>query len=567
MYNPIKYYSTVEGFKFDLKYLSTFFLFSKMFQNMESEIYKKEGEEISLNIFSDRQKVQDICKEINMTKYIEYIKSNTYIDCCDSQNILYYNDEYKYSTLFDTYTSIPYCECLPLYCLNNYKTLKKNKYKFSDDNLASQIYLPNKCQIKLIYYINEKEPKFIESYTKTISSWFIFYLFNKEARIPEKQYIKIENQKIIQMPGYYLLSFSEISPNFISLFFMFYNTFNKIEILSFILLFLFLIFIISIIIIYKHLKKYSLIIEEYSEKYEKFIYHSKCNDIAILNQEENRNGNNFYNNSMEIIKKGHRNNENLAFLENNSLISELFDTENFLVEDLFLIYCKYYKISQKNLEKYYSKKSHETKYQMNIKMMTEQNELFKLLCIFSIYAPYFRLNLSLDYKIYKYSTIIKRYDKYVEQVSNFDKEQTKLTKNILYELLSTENLSDYGLVMNLNFKYISNINADIKENAIQNALFKNVINKIKGNNINNNEDKESEMNYSDIFFYIKDGDEKRNIKLILKKKNELMEVFKNKFENDDYLNIYKIESSFNFFLINSYYKYLKQISFENNNSN
>ena len=174
---------------------------------------------------------------------------------------------------------------------------------------------------------------------------------------------------------------------------------------------------------------------------------------------------------------------------------------------------------------------------------------------FSIYAPYFRLNLSLDYKMYKYSKLIKKYDQYVEQVSNFDKEQMKLTKNILYELLSTENLSDYGLVMNLNFKYITNINADIKENSIQNALFKNVINKIKGNKINNNEEEEeSEMNYNDIFFYIKDGDEKRNVKLILKKKNELMEVFKNKFENDDYLDINKIESSFNFFLINSYYK-------------
>ena len=45
-----------------------------------------------------------------------------------------------------------------------------------------------------------------------------------------------------------------------------------------------------------------------------------------------------------------------------------------------------------------------------------------------------------------------------------------------------------------------------------------------------------------------------------------MELFKNKFESDDYLNFNKIESSFNFFLINSYYKYLKQISYEKNNS-
>ena len=164
--------------------------------------------------------------------------------------------------------------------------------------------------------------------------------------------------------------------------------------------------------------------------------------------------------------------------------------------------------------------------------------------------------------MYNYSKIIKKYDQYVTQVANCDKEQTRLTQNILYELLSTENISDYGLIMNLNFKYVSNINAEYKENSIQHALFKNVINKMKGKN----EEKESDINYNDIFFIIKDGDEKQNVKLVLKKKNELMEYFKIKFECDDYINSAKIESSFNFFLINSYYKYLKQISLEENNS-
>jgi len=64
---------------------------------------------------------------------------------------------------------------------------------------------------------------------------------------------------------------------------------------------------------------------------------------------------------------------------------------------------------------------------------------------------------------------------------------------------------------------------------------------------------------------LKDGDEKQNIKLILKQKNELMEYFKFKFESDDYINYNRIESSFNFFLVNSYYKYLKQIVLEGYN--
>ena len=181
--------------------------------------------------------------------------------------------------------------------------------------------------------------------------------------------------------------------------------------------------------------------------------------------------------------------------------------------------------------------------------------------MFSLYAPYFRLNISLEYNMYKYSKIIKKYDQYLEQVGSYDKEKAKLTKNILYELISTENLSDYGLVMNLNFKYISNINAENKENSIKNALFKNVINKIKGKD---EEYEDDDFNINDIFFILKDGDESNNIKLVLKKKNELMEIFKNKFESDDFLNFHKIESAFNFFLINSYYKYLRQISLEDN---
>ena len=56
------------------------------------------------------------------------------------------------------------------------------------------------------------------------------------------------------------------------------------------------------------------------------------------------------------------------------------------------------------------------------------------------------------------------------------------------------------------------------------------------------------------------------LRKILIENNELMELFKSKFEGDDYLNSNKIESSFNFFLINSYYKYFKQISLEENNT-
>ena len=557
---PIKYFKTIDDFTFDLKYLSMLFLYSKLFQNIKDTKYKKEGEEISLITFNDEEKVKKICNQLNLSKYIEYIKSEKEINCWDSQNLLYYSeDDYKEAALFDTYTSIPNCACLPLYCLNNYKNLKNNKYKFNDDNIVSSVNLPDKCQNNFDYYLNKNLPEFTESYGEFISG-FIFFLFNANAKTPEKDYIKIKKEELLQLPGYYLLVFTQIKSNAFSFFYLFYNPFNKIEIIIIIIIVLIINFAITIVIIYINLRKFSLIIEEYSQKYERFVYHSVCSDINVISHEERRNTNNQTNNNIDKMNnRPNMNEEYFPFLENDdSLINEVYNNENTLIEELFSIYCKYYKICRKKLEKYYSKKMHETKFQMKLKMMTEKNELFKLLCIFSIYAPFFRLNLSLEYNMYKYSKIIKKYDQYLEQIGNYDKEKAKLTKNILYELLSTENLSDYGLIMNLDFKYISNINAENNENSIKNALFRNVIYKMKGKSENNEED----LNINDIFFIIKDGDESQNIKLVLKKKNELIDLFKNQFESDDFLNFNKIESSFNFFLINSYYKYLRQISLE-----
>ena len=70
---------------------------------------------------------------------------------------------------------------------------------------------------------------------------------------------------------------------------------------------------------------------------------------------------------------------------------------------------------------------------------------------------------------------------------------------------------------------------------------------------------EEELDINNVFSLMKNEDNKQNIKLILKDNIKLLEIFKNKFESDIYLNYYKLESSFNFFLVNSYYKYLKQI--------
>ena len=52
-------------------------------------------------------------------------------------------------------------------------------------------------------------------------------------------------------------------------------------------------------------------------------------------------------------------------------------------------------------------------------------------------------------------------------------------------------------------------------------------------------------------------------KLVLKRKNILIDTLKNNFESDDFLNYNKLDSAFNFFLVNSYHKYFRQIALEN----
>ncbi len=561
LFDPLKYYSSIEEFYVDLKYLSTLYLYKTLFQTIKYTKIKRNREETYLLNFNDEEKVKHICGEINFQSYNEYI-SNSKINCLDIQNSIYFDEKnYQEISMASIHSKYPYCSCLPLYCLKDFMKINDN-FNYDTNNLASKINLPNKCQNQFISYTNENKTNYSSktniNITKTLNAFIV-----SKLKIPNIEYIRFQLEDLNQLPGYSLLVLTKINPSS-QIFEYYFYSFQILYLIGILVLVILLISsIISIIIIYVNLYRYTKIIKDFQKKYEIFVFHTDDGNSNISNR-DNKNLH-LKNGEENKLEKQSINNENLPFSQNENFMgNDLYsDNENVLLDDLFTIFCKHYKLSRKDIEKYYSKQKHETKYQMKLKMMTEKNELFKLLTMLSLYAPIFRLNLNLDYKMYKYSKIIKKYDQYVTQVVNIDKDQTRLTKNILYELLSTENISDYGLISNLNFKYISNIKAELKENSIQNAMFTNVINKMKGKNDDTNE---SELNVNDVFFFLKDGDEKKNIKLILKKKNELMESFKYKFESDDYINYNRVESSFNFFLVNSYYKYLKQIVLEGSNS-
>jgi len=534
---------TAKEGEYDLKFFTALYLYKSLFQNVRHSIVRKDREEIFLYHFNDK-KVENICKKINFNSYRDYLK-NTGIDCWDKRNLIYYDaNNYLYTTMSNDSKTIdpiyPYCSCLPLYCLKNYEDLDEDleEFKFSDN-----INLPNKCQNKFTSYETSKSISHYDGNNKILK-----YIDSSVSSI-DYNYVKYIVLDLNQMPEFFLFMISQIRTTGESYIHSYYKLVTKIEIIIIVLVMTIITSISSIIIIYISLKKYSIIIEKFKQKYEFFAFHSESET------EYNTNKNDIFNKYMrdKENKKSEdklMNNDIIQFLENDSLLTKDFlnINENDLMNDLFSIFSEAYNIKRNDIEKFYSQQTHKSKNEMKVEMMKEKNELFELLSTFSLHATYFQLNLNFDYNMYEYEEIIKKYNHYVGQLENIDKERTRLTQNILYELISTECIADYGLITNFNFKYVTNIKTDSKKNSIQYTMFENIKNKQK---------KKSEISNEDD---INDIQEK---KLILKRKNVLIDIFKNRFESDDFLNYNKLDSAFNFFLINSYYKYSRQIALEN----
>ena len=103
-----------------------------------------------------KKKLNQICGEINFDSYNEYI-SHSKINCFETQNSIYFGEEYyQQISMANIDSKYPYCSCLPLYCLNDFKQINEN-FKYDPNHLTSKINLPNKCQIKFISYSNENK--------------------------------------------------------------------------------------------------------------------------------------------------------------------------------------------------------------------------------------------------------------------------------------------------------------------------------------------------------------------------------------------------------------------------
>ena len=540
-----KYTSTEDG-EYDLKFYTSFYLYKSLFQNIQYKKIHKNRDEIFLYHFDENEKVKQICEKIDFPSFRNYIK-RTGINCFDKRNKLYYDENnFRYVSMVNDSTTLspiyPYCSCLPLYCLKNFQDLDNNL-----DNLeiADTINLPNKCQNIFMNYETVNESSEFDFNNKIIKR------FNFTYDIINYDYIRFLILDLNQLPGYLFFIIAQIKTSGEVNIHTYYKLMMKIEMLSFLISIILILSILTIIIIYKSFVKYSLIIAKFKRKYEFYVFHEDSKDE--FNSNNNNLNKDMKNKNSKSIEDGFINNDNEKCLEMNNLTSKEFFNinDNTLAEDLFLIFSEAYGINNNDMEKYYSTQEHKTKNIMKLNMMKEKNELFELLSKFSLHAPFFRLNLNFDYKMYQFSDIMKKYNKYFGKLGNINNERARLTQNILYELISTECINDYGLITNFNFKYISNIKVDSKKNSIQYTMFENIKNK----NMKNKDSTKGEN----------DEDDAKIRKLILKRKNILMNIFKNRIESDDFLNYNKLDSAFNFFLINSYYKYLRQIACEKNN--
>ena len=547
-YDYSQFYSAAKEGEYDLKYFLTLYLYKSLFQNVEYTKVQKTREEIFLYNFKDEKKIKQICEKIDFDSYRSYLE-NANVDCWDKRNQIHYNSEkFMYVTMDNDSNTIdpiyPYCSCLPLYCLKNYEDLSEDL-----DNLefANEINLPNKCQNKFMNY----ESSILHS-QNTDNNKFLEFIHTSLDQI-NYDYIKILFLNLNQLPGFFFFVISQIQATGEAYIHSYYKLITKIEISILVLGVLIIASILSIVIIYMNMKKYSLVISNFRKKFEFFVFHSENED------ESNPNNTNNLNKFMRVkddkkIEGQLINDDNMQILESDSLISKDFynlNDNNFL-DDLFLIFSETYNISRKDIENYYSSQNHKSKNQMKMEMMKEKNELFELLSKLCLHAPFFQLNLNFDYNMYEYSKIMKKYNHYVRQLENIDKQKTRLTQNILYELISTECIADYGLISNFNFKYVTNIKSDSKKNSIKYTMFQNIKNEKKKENKSSKNLREE---------YKKEEMEVK--KLVLKRKNILIDNFKNNFESDDFLNYNKLDSAFNFFLVNSYHKYFRQIALEN----
>jgi hypothetical protein len=447
------------------------------------------------------------------------------------------------------YVSKPYCICLPLYCIkNNHKDIELDKIEFAD-----YISLPSKCQTYLKRYLNGIKELYKSHDQEFISKLAINYGLNNmnsfEANVKnifeDEYYVFIYSSSKKLFGITFFIPFIVNNENLETIYLLFVTNIDKVKayFLLMILIGFFAVFFVVNIIFFININKVMNIILDYQKLYFNFT----SEKVDENTKKTGNNNNKIFNESLE----------NFGFQGRKKAIGDsihdiynkksLILNENPLITEIFKMFCKYYKINSFELNRIINKNSNdENKMNENRQIFDCENELFYFLRIISLYIPKFKLNVSMNYNFYINSKLNKNYLKSITKNQIDNKQQIMLTQSVIYELLSTENTFECGLITNLNFNYITNIDLNLrKDNCIRYSLFNFA---------------EKELNNEDKYYLIdEDNNNKKDIKIIWKEKSKMLEEFENFFENDDYLKKDRLIYHFDSFIVNVYYKYLKKI--------
>jgi len=552
MGEPFKYYQTNENLNIDLRYFSSLYLYSSLYKNVKFNQSRSEYKDLTqTNFAKNEEEYKKICGEFDFPSYITNLIEED-IDCWDDQNLLYYSETTVEEDMsLVEYVSKPYCICLPLYCIkNNNKDIELNKIEFAD-----YISLPNKCKSNYKRYLNGIEELYKSHDQEYRSNLTINYGLNnlnsleKNIRniFEDEYYVFIYSSSKKLFGITFFLPLIVNNANLESIYSIFITNIDIIKayFLIIILFGFFVVFLVADIIFFINIKKVINIILDYQKLYFNFI--SEKVDENTKKTGNNNNNNKISNESLENFglptrKKTFDDSIHEIYNKKSLLLNE-----NPLITEIFKMFCKYYKINSFELSKIINNNlKDENKMNENRQIFDCENELFYLLRIISLYIPKFKLNVSMDYNFYINSKLNKNYLKSIAKNQMNNKQLIMLTQSVIYELLSTENAYEYGLITNLNFNYITNIDLNSrKDNCIRYSLFNFA---------------EKELNNEDKYYLIdEDNNNKKDIKIIWKEKNKMLEEFENSFENDDYLKKDRLIYYFDSFIVNVYYKYLKKI--------
>ena len=543
---PSKAYSTITGFDFDMRYFSSFYLYIKLFETSNYTREYMDTDQIYYYLFNSSEQIKQICENFDFNLYRNSLESNN-IDCFNEKNLLYYSRE-NLKTFFAEGLTLPYCICLPLYCIKNLE----EDFDVENVEFVEEMMLPELFQNNLLYYSNNIQEDNVKNKEKKDSHEIQLTFTGSLDNYLENQFFKFTQEKKVLSGGLNFVMISIITnENMKNILFDFVESLNYQQtiFMSVITSGTIVIFILATILLIIFMHAISNAINNYTEK--SYSYLKKLADCKNKNESEKK--------SAENNSTRDRNNYESFPLLLEENIEEKNVNDNELLDDLYKIYCNFYKLSGNSLFDVLDKKE-TTKNLSKISKLSESNELFKLFVKLSLYIPQFKLDINMDYDFYKDSKLIQNFNRNFSKKTNNheDKEQILYTKSIIQELLSTELISDYGFITNLNFNYMTNIslkNVNEKKNNIQGAIFKKVEEigkkKVDENNIDQNMKEKFNID---------------NIKIVFKNKNLIMKKLEEKFEQDDYLNLNKLESSFNTTLINSFYNYTKKIISEELNS-